>query len=76
MTQPWLPGGASTKAARTGSRWNTPSVDSPPPPVVSGIKAYDGTSWVLHPVKVWNGTAWAAHPLKYWDGSQWALAGA
>ncbi len=36
-----------------------------------GIKRWDGSTWVKHPVKVWNGSSWVSRPVKVWDGSQW-----
>lgn len=37
----------------------------------SGVKRWDGSRWVKHPVKRWDGTAWRWHPVKRWDGSKW-----
>lgn len=36
-----------------------------------GIKRWNGSTWVKHPVKVWNGSSWVSRPVKVWDGSQW-----
>ncbi len=46
-----------------------------PPPSSGGIKTWNGSSFVKHPVKVWSGSAWVWRPVKTWDGSAWRRRG-
>ena len=43
----------------------------PVAPVVSNLKAWNGSSWVPGIMKRWNGTSWDIIPLKRWNGSAW-----
>lgn len=70
MSQPWIPAAPVIPSA---VKWNTSSRDVPPGPV-SGIRVWDGSSWVLRPVKRWDGTSWVGATLKAWDGSEWVIS--
>jgi hypothetical protein len=39
----------------------------------TGVKRWNGSAWVKHPVKRWDGTRWVWHPVKRWDGSRWVM---
>lgn len=45
------------------------------PGAPTGIRVWDGTSWVLRPVRVWDGSAWVARPVRHWTGTEWSEPG-
>jgi hypothetical protein len=42
-------------------------------PGLSGVKVWNGSANVKHPVRTWNGSAWVWHPVKTWNGSAWQV---
>jgi hypothetical protein len=46
------------------------TVSGPAPPA-SGLKVWDGSTWVDGNPKVWDGAAWVLGSAKVWDGSAW-----